>query len=529
VRRLLLVIAAVALLLPAAAHGAPRALPVVLQDDAEFLHRSDARIRASLARFKALGGGYVRVTAGWDILAPASDHAARPEFDAADPAAYPQGNFANLDRIVRLTDQAGIGMIVDLAFWAPRWASTGTPGRGKINIDPHEFSRFAQALARRYDGTFRPAAGGSPGGGGLGGIAGGSAGPSLADPLPRVRVFTIWNEPNELGFWGPQWRRAAGGRWVPESPHRYRVMNELGYAAIKAVRPDSTILSGGVSSEGVRRRLDGYGSMPPLQWVREFACVDRGLRALKRRECRSFRAPRCDGFSHHPYLLNYAPNARRVPGDPDNAPIGKLRKLTSLLNALVKRGRLSPGCRRVWITEFGYETNPPDPGARYSQRDQALFLPWADYLAQREPTVVTHSQFLLRDLPVPEGPTRFNGFQTGLLMPGGQRKLGYHAFRAGLHVGKRSRGRLLAFGHVRGATPIRRMRLEWRRAPGRRWQVLRSATRVGGRTATTFAPTKGNVTLRWARRPAGARVQYRLGYQTPSGWTGTIATRAVTP
>jgi hypothetical protein len=519
VRRLVLLIVGLALLAPAVAHAAPRALPVVLQDDAEFLHRGDARIRDSLARFKSLGGGWVRVTAGWDTLAPDPDRQARPRFDAANPAAYPQGNFANLDRIVRLTQEADVGIMIDLAFWAPQWASTGTPGRGKLNVDPYEFARFAQAVVRRYDGTFRP-----PSGAGLGG-----GGTPVGPALPRVKIFTIWNEPNELGFWGPQWRKGAGGRWVPESPHRYRVLNELGYAAIKAYRPDSTVLSGGVSSEGVTRHLDGRGSMPPLQWVREFACVDRGLHPLRRRECQGFKAPHCDGFSHHPYLLNHPPTARRVPGDPDNAPIGKIHKLTSVLNALVRKKRLAPGCRKVWITEFGYETRPPDPGARYTQRDQALFLPWADYLAQREPSVVTFSQFLLRDLPVPPGPTRFNGFQTGLLMPNGARKLGYLAYQAGLHVERRAKGRVLAFGHVRGGAAVARMRLEWRRTPRATWHVLRSAARAGGPTASTFAPGRGGVALRWARMPSGTQVRYRLGSQVLGAWRGSIDTRAVTP
>ncbi|HEV2061047.1 MAG TPA: hypothetical protein VGR11_16975, partial [Solirubrobacteraceae bacterium] len=69
----------------------------VVQDDAELLHRSPSRIASTLDDMRALGVDWVRVTAGWSVLAPAPRATRRPAFDATDPAAYPARAWAALD------------------------------------------------------------------------------------------------------------------------------------------------------------------------------------------------------------------------------------------------------------------------------------------------------------------------------------------------------------------------------------------------------------------------------------------------
>ena len=86
----LLVVGAVAVALLGDDDGdetAARTLPTILQDDAELLHRSTEEVAATLDRLRELGVDWVRVTAGWSVIAPEPDSPRRPDFDATDPDA----------------------------------------------------------------------------------------------------------------------------------------------------------------------------------------------------------------------------------------------------------------------------------------------------------------------------------------------------------------------------------------------------------------------------------------------------------
>jgi len=71
----------------------------------------------------------------------------------------------------------------------------------------------------------------------------------------------------------------------------------------------------------------------------------------------------------------------------------------------------------LYLTEFGYQTDPPDPlGVTPGQ--QARYLNQAEYIAYRDRNVRTLSQFLLYDDGQPFGQT----FQSGLDYLGGRAK-----------------------------------------------------------------------------------------------------------
>jgi len=112
-----LVLALAVLVLAGCAGGDDAAAPDVVsivQDDAELLHRSPARIAATLNDLRGAGVDWVRVTAGWSIIAPHSASRAKPGFDATDPGAYPRGAWAALDRVA--TRERGMRLAVDIAF-----------------------------------------------------------------------------------------------------------------------------------------------------------------------------------------------------------------------------------------------------------------------------------------------------------------------------------------------------------------------------------------------------------------------------
>ncbi len=374
-----------------------RHVETVVQDDAVFLHRAPAEVRASARVLAALGTDRLRVTAGWSVLAPD-----RPP-DPRDAATYPQAGFAALDRAVDEARAAGLTVQLDLAFWAPRWAVARPgpdPDRERYAPDAAAFADFAHAVARRYRG--------------------------------RVSTWTTWNEPNNGLFLQPQSR----------APAIYRAMHDAAYAELKAVDPANQVLVGGLAPLG-------SGSItPPLAFLR--AMADRGVL-------------RADGFSYHPYSLEVTPGTHAT--DPDDAMLADLPRLEALIAELHRQGRID----REWpidITEYGYETDPPDPSARFTPDQQAAFLGWASAIARAHPTVRTHAQFLLRDLEDPDD------WQTGLLFPDGTPKPAARAWALPLHA-SRAGGALRLAGEVRPGTGPAVVRVE-RLGPGG-WAGVRTS------------------------------------------------------
>ena len=347
----------------------------IMQDDAALLYRPRAQVRRSLKRMARLGVDRVRITASWRQLAPHREWKIRPFFDAVDSSQYDSRTLRKLDQAIKGARAEGMQVMLDLGFFAPRWAVT-RPGRGGRNVwrpSPRELARFSRALAERYSGGF-------------------------ADPadrkrkLPAVRLWTTWNEPNHRVFLRPHWER-VGGSWLPMTPHIYRRLHNAGYDQVKRASPKNRVLIGGLASFGDRGRGPARG-IGPLRFTRELACVDSRLRPLRRPECRGFEPLRADGFAMHPYSFQTPPG--EVDPIADRVQIGELSKLTGLLDGLEGRGRLAQKLP-LYLTEYGYQSNPPDPRgvdpavhARYS--GQALEL------ALRSREVRSFPQFLLYDI-----------------------------------------------------------------------------------------------------------------------------------
>jgi hypothetical protein len=94
------------------------------------------------------------------------------------------------------------------------------------------------------------------------------------------------------------------------------------------------------------------------------------------------------------------------------------------INVLIKEiDRLYGRRTRVWVTEYGYQTNPPDRfyGVTYSK--QAKYLTQAVSIARANPRIDVFLWFLLRD------EQRLGGWQSGLTTFEGKRKPSFNAFR----------------------------------------------------------------------------------------------------
>jgi hypothetical protein len=558
VRRLLLLpalalLAGAGLLAPAGAGAAaaprPEGLETLLQDDAQLLHRPVEQVRASIAQLRELGVDRVRVTANWSVLTRDADAEARPAFDATDPAAYEQGRWQNLDEVVRTASEQGLRVMIDIAFWAPRWASADRPGqRGRTNIDTGAYAEFATALARRYSGSFVVPVDTEPVAPSederlLDELLGGSGGdpeptppaPGSA-PLPRVDVYTLWNEPNHTGFLRPQWVK-EGRRYRSRSAEIYRDMVQRTYPAIKAASPEARVLIGGTSMSGAYQDR-GKGGTPPLRFLRELACVGPRFHPLRTEACRDYQGLPGDGWSHHPYSLHGTPDWRSYETRPDDLPLAKTPKLARTLDRLADGGRIAPALRDIWITEYGYETNPPSKISAFGVEDQARFLAWSEYVAWRVPSVRTFAQFLLRDLP--PGPERvgasrrrpYGEWYSGLEFPDGRPKPALEMFRAGLFVRRAKHGRLVVWARLRLGPGPRRVAVEVRRRGASAWEPLATRAPSGtGFVREVLVDGRGVIDRR-ARAPrgrGGRRARYRLRYDDGSGHVLVSPEVAATP
>jgi hypothetical protein len=153
----------------------------------------------------------------------------------------------------------------------------------------------------------------------------------------RVTRYAIWNEPNWWSLLRPR-RRAAP---------IYRRLFLRGSAAIRAADPDADVLIG----ELAPLRHPG-ASTAPLAFLRRLTCSDDRWRASRGSRCPRLVA---DGFAHHPYTLQWAPD---YPGPrPDDVTMGSLRRLTHALDRLARRRALATPRGRslpLYLTEWGY-------------------------------------------------------------------------------------------------------------------------------------------------------------------------------
>lgn len=381
-----------------------RTLQTTIQDDAVLLHGSDSSVKSAIDRIASLGFTYVRLTAGWSTIAPqaASPQMPGPPFDPTNPTTYPYSGFHELDRAIVDAHNDGLKVMIDIGFWAPRWAvPLGSPnGENRYKPNPTLFGDFAKAVANRYDGGYH---------------------------LPAVQLYTIWNEPNRSQFLEPQWRQTPTGP-VAESPHIYRALYDAAYAQIKSVDPTDKVLIGATAATG--SPSPGQANMTPIDFVKGLACVDQNLQPLGVPECSGFQPLQADGFANHPYSLNTTPAT--TDSNPGDVHLADTSRLETLLSQLHFAGRITTDLP-IYDTEYGYATNPPDPYAPYSPTQQARFAGWSTYLAWRDPRTIMFAQFLLQDSgPGPGKPgsrSYWGPYQTGLYYLDGQPKPAAQAFK----------------------------------------------------------------------------------------------------
>jgi hypothetical protein len=372
-----------AALLPAGTIAAERPLDTAIAGSGTFFTQ-DAGL--AFERTRDAGASTVQLSFSWREAAPE-----RPE-EPANPndSVY---RWSGLDRAVRLSFAQGLRPFIGI-YDAPSWAERGGGGRAGTNLpDPNELGRFAEAAARRYSGSF--------------------------EGLPRVQLWAAWNEPNASFFLHPQERK---GR--PVAPAHYRLMLNAFTAGVRRVHPDNDVIAGSLFPFVIKSKT--ARSIGPLRFMRELLCMSKRLRPRKR--C----GPplQFDVWGHHPYTSG-GPTHRA--GNANSVSIRELPRMRKLLRAADRFKRITHnGPLQFWVTEFSWDSSPPDPNGVPS-RLHARWVAEALYRMWRAGVSLV-TWFQLRD-DAPEGRPHSQVFQSGLYLrcSGGiecdRPKLALNAFR----------------------------------------------------------------------------------------------------
>ena len=125
-----------------------------------------------------------------------------------------------------------------------------------------------------------------------------------------------------------------------------------------------------------------------------------------------------DAYAHNPYASAGTEAPSYVPKGKDARRI-QMGNIGVLL-ALVKKYY---GAKPLWITEYGYQTNPPDKTIMgVSWAKQAAYVKQAYAIARKNPRISLMLWFLVRDQP------QIGGWQSGLETVGDVHKPAWIAF-----------------------------------------------------------------------------------------------------
>jgi hypothetical protein len=265
-------------------------------------------------------------------------------------------------------DATKYGMKVVLSiFGTPSWANKGA-GANVAPTTPADLQKFAQAAATHF---------------------------------PQVKYFLAWNEPNNPVFLKPQYKRVKGA-WVIQSAVNYAKICNAVVAGVHAAHTGAKVACGVTAPRGNNAPRTSRPSVAPIPF----------LRAMKRYGAKGF-----DAYAHHPYSLKPAETPTTKPGS-SSVTLANLSTLTTELSRLY-------GNKPLWITEYGYQTNPPDKVLGVTYAKQATYLKQAFAIARKNPRIQMMIWFLFQDDVYHQ-----NGFdwESGLLTQTGQKKPSFAAF-----------------------------------------------------------------------------------------------------
>ncbi|WP_217914820.1 GH39 family glycosyl hydrolase [Miltoncostaea marina] len=190
-----------------------------------------AQIPERVEMVKQTRAKVTRVDILWHLVAPTAPATPR---DPADPA-Y---DWSRLDAIFTGLAAVNVTPIVS-TYSTPEWAVLGKRTKHGTEYNPNAprpaaYGDFLRAVATRYSGSYVPA----------GAVA----------PLPRIRHFEVWNEPNLKAFFSHNGKANVT---------TYKKLVRTAYTNIKAVNKRSIVIAG----VGGPRSSTGGGNVGAKVWM----------------------------------------------------------------------------------------------------------------------------------------------------------------------------------------------------------------------------------------------------------------------
>jgi polysaccharide biosynthesis protein PslG len=244
---------------------------------------------------------------------------------------------------------------------------------------------------------------------------------AVAKRYPWIRMWEIWNEPNLRKFLSPN------------SPRLYvqRLLNPT-YAVLHGLRPGNRVAGGATSPRPTPSGLSPVAFMRGMHQARA----------------------RLDAYSHHPYPVTRGER-------PSGFAHGVCRYCKGVLTlanlpVLLREVKKDFGAKRIWLTEYGYQTD----SFGVSQKVQAQYLAEAALRAKNARYVDVLIHFVVRDEP------QLSGWQSGLVTRSGALKPSFNSFRLPIAQAGRRGLRTTIWGQVRpgfGRRPYRLQRFAFGR------------------------------------------------------------------
>jgi len=276
---------------------------------------------------------------------------------------------------------------------------------------------------------------------------------AAAQQYPWVRRWLIWNEPNQV-------------RWLrPTTAPTYttKLLNPA-YTAIHSVIRGAQVAGGGTAPRGSR------GGISPIAWMTAMHAAHAKL----------------DAYAHNPYPLDPKRESPLKGGCAHCTTI----TMATLTRLTTRVARYFPRAR-IWLTEYAYQTNPPDRLLGVTPALQARYVGEGAFAAYRAAKVDLLIQFLYRDEP------NLARFQSGLVSLRNRAKPSLAAFE--LPLAQISPTTL--WGQLRAPAAGTTGRLE--RRVGSHWSAL----------ATVHAGSGGYFRFT-GKLPRGTQVRVRAGKVT---------------
>jgi hypothetical protein len=272
--------------------------------------------------------------------------------------------------------------------------------------------------------------------------------------FPWVTKWLVWNEPNQR-----IWLRPTSAKVYVQ-----KVLNPA-YAALHRANPRARVGGGVTAPRG------STGGVSPVDFIRGMAAAH----------------ARLDAYAHNPYPLD--PRSET----PTSGGCERCSTITmATLDKLLSEVRRVFGSKRIWLTEYGYQTNPPDRLLGVSKALQARYLAEGALRAYRAPRVDMLIHFMIRDEPI------VGRWQSGLFDIKGAAKPSMLAFSFPLAEVSRTGTRVTLWGQIRPRSGVQTYRLQRRRAGGWVWVGGTKRTSSRGFYRRVVAATPGTRFRIWS-------------------------------